>query len=192
MKVLVTGGTGNVGRATVERLVRNGHTVRVIGRRADMDIESAEYLQGDVNDLQRLREVMDGMEGVVHLAAIPHPAKGTGPEIFHVNCGGTYNVYEAAAMHGIRRVVTASSINAFGYNFGTVNFDLLYFPIDEAHPTFTTDPYSFSKEVTEAIADYYWRREGISGVCLRLPAVYEVDESGETRFAAFRARPVRG
>jgi nucleoside-diphosphate-sugar epimerase len=169
-------------------LVRNGHTVRVIGRRADMDIESAEYLQGDVNDLQRLREVMDGMEGVVHLAAIPHPAKGTGPEIFHVNCGGTYNVYEAAAMHGIRRVVTASSINAFGYNFGTVNFDLLYFPIDEAHPTFTTDPYSFSKEVTEAIADYYWRREGISGVCLRLPAVYEVDESGETRFAAFRAR----
>jgi nucleoside-diphosphate-sugar epimerase len=192
MKVLVTGGTGNVGRAAVERLVRHGHTVRVIGRRANTVIEGAEYRQCDVTDLDELIRVMDGIEAVVHLAAIPHPSKGSGPEIFHINCDGTYHVYEAAAIHGTRRVVTASSINAFGYNFGIKNFDLLYFPVDEEHPACTTDPYSFSKQVTEAIADYYWRREGISGVCLRLPAVYEVNAGGETYFYRFADNVARG
>ena len=82
-------------------------------------------------------------------------------------------MYQAAAESGIKRVVTASSINAFGFNFGIKDFVVQYLPIDEEHPTFTTDPYSFSKQVTEDIAAYYWRREGISGVCLRLPAVID-------------------
>jgi nucleoside-diphosphate-sugar epimerase len=116
------------------------------------------------------------MQAVIHLAAIPHPAGASGPEIFRTNSSGTFNVYEAAAQEGIRRVVSASSINALGFNYGIKSFPIEYLPVDEDHPTFTTDPYSFSKRITEEIGAYYWRREGISGVQLRLPWVVVLTE----------------
>ena len=175
MRILVTGGSGNVGRAAVTRLVGHGHEVRVIGRRAGLTIEGAEYAVCDVTDFGAVREQVRGIEAVVHLAAIPHPSIAPGQEVFRVNCTGTFNVYRAAADEGIRRVVSASSINALGYYFGVKAFSLRYLPVDEDHPTSTTDPYSYSKQVLEATAAYFWRREGISGVCLRLPAVYELD-----------------
>ena len=174
MKILVTGGTGNVGRTAVARLVRNGHQVHVIGRRADVVIKGADYHVCDTTDFESLRDQVRGMEGIVHLAAIPGPAGGPGQALFDINCRGTFNVYQAAADEGIPKISCASSINALGYNYGVVPFTLDYFPIDEEHPTFTTDAYSFSKQVTEAIGDYFWRREGISSVNLRLPGVYEI------------------
>jgi len=210
MKILLTGGTGNVGRAAVARLVQNGHDLRVIGRRAyeDLDHErlgegffdGAEYVQCDVNDYESLREQVRGMEGIVHLAAIAYPGGGPSQEVFRLNCSGTYNVYQAAAEDGIKKISCASSINALGFNYGLVPFPIEYFPIDEQHPTFTTDSYSFSKQVTEDIADYFWRREGITSINLRLPGVYEVREdhvdrwrrySGHMReaFSAFMALP---
>lgn len=185
MKVLVTGGTGNVGRAAVARLVAHGHTVTVIGRRAGLTIAGATYAQCDINEFGCLTDVMQETEGVVHLAAIPHPSMAPGQEIFRVNCEGTFNVYRAAANAGIKRVVSASSINALGYNFGCKNFELRYFPIDEEHPSFTTDPYSFSKQVMEEIGAYFWRREGVSSVFLRLPAVFEMAGEATARVRSF-------
>ena len=188
MKVLVTGGTGAVGRQATDRLVENGHDVTVIGRRPDMVIEGAEYKQCDILDFDCLTDNVNGMEGIVHLAAIPNPGKGTGQDIFNVNCTGTFNVYRAAANAGIHRVVSASSINALGYNFGTKRFQLSYFPMDEEHASFTTDPYSFSKQVMEEIGAYFWRRESISSIFLRLPGVYEMTEERMERMQQFRAR----
>jgi nucleoside-diphosphate-sugar epimerase len=178
MKILVTGGAGNVGQGVVRYLLDHGHDVRV----ADLHIEAENRLQGaeyatcDITRFDEIRQQVRGMEGVVHLAAYPFPGAATGPEIFRVNCWGAYNLYEAAAQEGIRRVTSASSINALGYNFGIKSFPIEYFPIDEAHPTYTTDPYSFSKGTIEAIADYYWRREGISGTSLRMPLVFAYNE----------------
>lgn len=171
MKVLVTGGAGAVGRSAVARLISNGHEVTVIGRRPDMEVDGGAYRICDINDYASLREQVKGMEGIVHLAALPHPSAGSSEEIFQINCAGTFNVYQAAAEEGIKRVVSASSINAFGYNFGIEAFPLRYFPIDEQHPGVTTDPYSFSKQIMEEIGAYFWRREGISTVLLRLPFV---------------------
>ncbi len=190
MKVLITGGTGDVGRATVERLAKNGYDVVVIGRRAGIEIPGAAYVQCDVADYEDLVRVTDGCEAIVHLAAIRNPSEGTGPEIFAANCAGTYHVYEAAAANKIPRVVTASSINAFGFFFGPVEFPLQYLPVDERHPTHTTDPYSFSKEITERIGWYYWRRDGISGAMLRLPAVHLSRERDKTleRLGALRKK----
>jgi len=195
MNILLTGGTGNVGRATVARLVRNGHDLRVIGRRAydelDHDrlgegfFEGAEYVQCDINDYDALRDQVRGREGIIHLAAIPHPGGGPSQEVFRINCSGTYNVYQAAAEEGIKKISCASSINALGFNYGLVPFEIEYFPVDEQHPTYTTDSYSFSKKVTEDIADYYWRREGISSINLRLPGVYEVREGHMDRWRRF-------
>ena len=172
MKVLITGGLGLVGKSVVDRMKRDGYQLKVIDRQEEAEIEGVEYAQCDITDYPALRQQVRGCEAIVHLAAIPYPGGGTGPEIFRINCAGTFNVYEAAAEEGIRRVACASSINALGFNFGIKSFPLRYFPIDEDHPTFTTDAYSFSKQVLEDIAAYYWRREGIASVSFRFPWVY--------------------
>lgn len=171
MQVLLTGGSGAVGKAVVERLVKKGFGVRVIGRKPDVHMEGAEYQVCDVNDYPRLRELIRGCDAVVHLAAIPNPAGGPPQELFHVNCQGTFNVFQAATEEGIRRVVQASSINATGQFYGVKPAPLLYLPIDEEHPVFSTDAYSFSKNVIEEIGRYFWRREGISNLAYRLPWV---------------------
>jgi len=173
MKVLITGGTGSVGRAATERLVKNGWDVRVIGRRSHVEVPGAEYAVCDVTSFEDLCDKAVGCDAIVHLAAVPQPTEAPAPELMRVNVLGTVNVFQAAVRVGILRVVQASSINAFGCWWGVVDMShLRYFPIDEAHPTFTTDPYSFSKEIIEDIGSYYWRRDGISSVALRLPWVH--------------------
>ena len=173
MRIFLTGGTGNVGRETVRALLGAGHTVRVVGRRPDVTIEGAEYAVCDITDYGRLVDLMNGFEAVVHLAAVPSPRRGMDHELFRVNASGTFNVYQAAAENGIGRVVQASSINALGANYGVKPLPIRYLPIDEDHPTFTTDAYSFSKTVVEDIGAYFHRRRGISGTALRFPAVVE-------------------
>ena len=144
----------------------------MIGRRAGMETPGAEYQVCDITNYDDVREQMRGFDTVVHLAAVPNPRVVPGPELFHINTLGTFNIYEAAAAEGIRKLVQASSINSFGCFWGNTDITPQYLPIDEAHPTYTTDVYSFSKNVIESIGDYYWRREGISSVALRLPAVW--------------------
>ena len=194
MRIVITGGIGNVGRVAVARLLRHGHAVRILDRSAPVVIEEqlwetvqgAEYHQVDTTNYAGLAPLFEGMDAVVHLAAYTNPHPAPAHEIFRVNCDGTFNVYQAAANAGIKRVVSASSINALGYNFGIKGFPIQYFPIDEAHPTFTTDIYSFSKGILEETAAYFWRREGISGVCLRFPGVMNPAARRGSRLNAFR------
>ncbi len=171
MHVLVTGGVGRVGKAVVARLIEKGFALRVVDRQPEQTIPGAEYAQGDLLDYPRMRELVRGCEAVVHLAAIPGPGVAPNEQLFNVNVTGTYHVFQAAAAEGIRRVVQASSINALGYYYGVRAWRLRYLPIDEDHPSETTDPYSLSKTMVEEIGRYFWRREGISGVALRYPAV---------------------
>jgi nucleoside-diphosphate-sugar epimerase len=171
MRILLTGGTGNVGPAVIEHLSEAGHDVLTVGRREHMDVPGGRYLQRDINDYDALLDAMRGCDAVVHLAAIAHPMGRPGRELFRVNALGTFNVFEAAAECGIARVVGASSINAFGYFFGERTVELRYLPIDEEHPVLATDAYSFSKQVMEDIGRYFWERDRISNVMLRLPSV---------------------
>ena len=180
MKVLVTGGTGTVGQPVTERLVKHGWDVHVIGLDAEIEVPGATYAQCDIMQYDALREAMHGCRAVVHLAAISHPMSVPGQEIFQINGAGTFNVFEAAAAEGIKRVVQASSINAFGCFWGLTEISPHYLPIDEDHPTYTTDAYSFSKEAVEGIGAYYWRREGISSIAFRLPGVWTAQRSNDT------------
>jgi UDP-glucose 4-epimerase len=182
MRVLITGGTGIVGKSTTERLIRSGHDVRVIGIEPDVTISGAEYVQCDIQDYNAVLEQTRGCEGIIHLAAIRNPMLAPASDIFQVNVAGTFNVFEAAAACGIKRIVQASSINAVGYFYGMSDPPTHYFPIDEDHPTSTTDPYSFSKQAIEEIGAYYWRRDGISSVAMRFPGVYAARASSAESF----------
>jgi len=173
MNILVTGGKGNVGRAMVRYLAERGHTLMVLDCDDRADLPDIRYASCDLTNCDDLVELARGSEAILHLAAIANPGFAPGQELFRVNTTSAFNVFEAAAKVGIRRVVCASSTNALGFNFGIKPFTLSYFPVDEDHPVCATDAYSFSKQITEDIAAYYWRREGISSICLRLPGVYD-------------------
>lgn len=182
MRILVTGGMGDVGRPMVRWLLDKGHEVRVLDLKCEPTIEGAECREGSIMNFEKLHDHMQGMEGVIHLAALREPGMAAETEIFHVNVDGTFNIFRAAADAGIKRVVCASSINALGYNFG-ITFpqgQLRYLPIDEEHLTYTTDPYSFSKGMIEEIGRYFWRREGITSLFLRYPAVYNPLAEGKS------------
>lgn len=171
-KVLVTGGVGGVGKPVVAHLMNKGYDLRIVDLKPDAQVPAGvEYAAIDINDYSAVLAQMRGCDQVVHLAAIPTPSGGPPEEVFRVNAAGTFNIFQAAAELGIRRVVQASSINAVGLYYGVRNADPQYFPVDEEHPQVGTDAYSFSKWVVEEIAEFYWRRAGISSVSLRFPAV---------------------
>ncbi len=175
MRVLITGGTGHIGKATTERLLQNGWDVRILDIAPKTEISDVEYVEGNILDYDSLLKHTKGCDAVIHLAAIRGPILAPAHELFNVNVTGTFNVFEAAAASGIGKVAQASSINALGAYFSIGDIKPQYFPIDEEHPSFTTDPYSFSKQIIEPIGDYYWRRDGISSVALRFPGVHSAE-----------------
>ena len=176
MRVLLTGGTGSVGKPVCDELVRRGHEVTVVGRRENMDVGDAQYRSVDITDWEDVLQALEGFERVVHLAAIPNPHDDNDVPLFDINVRGTFHIFQACARHGITKVALASSINYLGSRFGIKKLPLHYFPLDEEHPNFVTDPYSFSKQLNESTAQYAWDRYGISSVSIRIPAVVRASE----------------
>jgi len=168
MKVFVTGITGLVGTVTARYLHEAGHEVIGFSRNYKEIPGMAEFRRGTVTDYDTLKKAMEGCDAVVHLAALHMPYDAPEQELYHINCGGTFNIFKACSEIGIRKITVASSPNAIGYNFGTKGFDMAYLPVDGNHPSFTTDPYSYSKETIESIGRYFYRRYGISSVFMRL------------------------
>ena len=190
MRVLITGGAGLVGRPISQRFLANGWDVRVIGIEPDCDLVGVTYKQCDIRDFDALAEQVAGCDAIVHLAAIPSTRTHPNHALFDINVAGTYNVFEAAARAGIKRIAQASSINALGGYWGCDDRQYDYFPLDEDHRTHTTDSYSFSKQLVEEIAAYFWRRADISSVSFRLPAVWtdEIIEKRNLRESFTRVR----
>jgi len=175
MRILLTGSNGYIGKAVLSQLVQKGYSILCIDQQPEGLVPGLEYAQCDITDYARLSSLVKGCEMVVHMAAIPNPFQRTSDEVFRINASGTFNVFRSAAEAGIRRVIQASSINAIGLYYGYREAWVQYFPVDEQHPSETTDAYSFSKQIVEQIGDYFWRREGISSLALRYPAVVSAD-----------------
>ena len=168
MKILITGCAGFVGRAVLAHLQPLGFEVRGIDL-TDPGIPGLDFRTANLLEADSLLPHCEGVDAILHLAGIPGPALPA-TDLFSLNCAGTFNLFNAAASTGVKRVVVASSIHAIGYFFGPKAFELSHLPVEEDHPKFTTDSYSFTKQITEDIADYFWRRDGISSSCLRFGA----------------------
>ena len=187
MKVIITGCAGQVGQAITAHLVKSGYAVRGLDR-VESFAGEIDYRSCDLLDADALAPHIEGMDAVLHLAAIPSPGRAPNAEIFQINTAGTFNVFDACAHYGINRVVCASSINAVGYFFGAVPFELDYLPTDEDHPKLPSDAYSFSKQVTEEIGQYFWHRDQISNTCLRFGAgLRPIEQMRETMADAMRS-----
>ncbi len=127
MKVLLTGNKGRIGSRVKPLLQAEGYSV------LDFDIVNG-Y---DINDLAALVNQSQGSDVIIHLAAIPHPQKGSIEDYFRVNVAGTFNVLQAAKQNNIKRVVYASSTGYYGCDTNIHGqWRPLYLLIDERHPRF--------------------------------------------------------
>jgi UDP-glucose 4-epimerase len=160
--VLVTGGTGRLGRFVVAELK---HHYRVAA--LDRDPATAPDLAVDVLDLPSLVAAMRCQRAVVPLAAIYAAVPAPAPVIFDTNVRGTWNVLEAAHATGVGHVVICSSVSALGIDFTNPRTPPVYLPIDEAHPLRPTQAYGLSKQLGEEIARSFARRRAMAVTCLR-------------------------
>lgn len=175
--VLVTGAAGLLGRHVVAELLKHGLRVRGLDRRpGTADIE---WHLADVTDTDAVRRAVQGVDAVLHIAAIPNIWSGDGQTIMRVNTLGTYTVFDAAETAGIARVVFCSSDSVAGY---TVREGRMlpprYAPLDLAHPLNATDPYAVSKILGEDLARSYALR-GMSVLALRTVFVGYPEMAGE-------------
>src|SRR5260370_19292741 len=127
-----------------------------------MRIKDAEIrtIAADLSDLGQTYGALAGADAVIHLAAIPAPV-GLPPEVvYRNNVISQFNVFEAAATLGIRRIVYASSISALGFPYQHRWSEPLYVPIDEEHPLLAQDCYALSKAHGEEVGAAFCRRAG--------------------------------
>lgn len=144
MKVLVTGATSNLGGATVERLIRQGHVVTVFQRRVS-GLPVAE-VRGDVCSTSDIERAVEGQQAVIHLAA-KVAVTGAWREFEQVNIKGTANVIDAARRARVERIVHVSSPSVVH-----VGSPLVGAGAAPADPKSTRGHYATSKARAEVLA----------------------------------------
>jgi nucleoside-diphosphate-sugar epimerase len=188
-RVLVTGSSGALGRAVTAHLRAEGLDTVGLDR-----APGADFFGPVTPDL--VRRALDGVDAVIHLAAIPAPSLGTPVEVFGGNSLATFTVLDAAAEAGVRRAVIASSLSVLGLAFAPKPpVDPAYLPIDEATPLQVADPYALGKQADEATGAMMARRHalgGLSVVALRFPRLGGVDDRLADTAAEWREDPAKG
>lgn len=181
--VLVTGAAGRIGGVTVSHLTSQGWVVTALDGDFPGDLVAHRIIRGDARDEELVREALQGVDHVVHLAALPHPAAGRPREVFEVNVLSTFTVLVWAAELGVRSAVIASSINASGIPLNHHDVSPAYFPLDEDLPVDLDDWYSLSKQTDENTARMVSRRWAMPVVALRFPFTHTAEGLREHRRA---------
>ncbi len=155
MRILVTGGSGIVGRYVVRELLDGGHTLTIYDLVRPGEQENVMWVEGDLLSPERLAQACAAHDAIAHLAAIPNPEVADAPTVMTVNVTGTLNVFNAAIANGIPGVVYASTDSTLGFVFRERDFLPEYLPIDEDHPLRPQDPYGLSKRFCEEMAEAF-------------------------------------
>ena len=174
--MLVTGGGGAIGSNVCDELVLAGAEEIVVldnfvrGRRANLDWARANgnvrLVEGDIRDRELVYRLSDGIDLVFHLAAIRITQCAEEPRLaLEVLVDGTYNVFEAAAQQGVRRVVASSSASIYGL--------AEEFPTREDHHPYANDTlYGAAKAFNESLLRSMHAMFGLDYVALRYFNVY--------------------
>ena len=184
-KALVTGGGGFIGSHLADRLLAEGHEVRVLdnfstGRRSNMAhrIGDVEIVEGDIQSYERVHNAVRGCEVVFHLAALPSvPRSIQDPLTSHAtNATGVLNVLLAARDAGVRRVVYASSSSVYGASTSLPK-------VEDAVPL-PISPYAVSKLAGEGYCRTFTEVYGLETVALRYFNVFGPRQDPRSQYAA--------
>lgn len=183
--VVVTGASGKLGRAVVQDLVDHDYQVVTTDRTLPPPGQPGSFTCADLTDLGQVIELLTGVDerhdhvdAVVHLAAIPAPGLFTSGATFANNVPATFNVFQAARIAGVKKVVWASSETVLGLPF---DVPPPYVPVDEEYRVRPNSTYSVGKAVEEELAHHFarWDPE-LSIIALRFSNVMATED-----YAAF-------
>lgn len=165
-RILVTGGTGFLGRCMVRKLVGAGERVRVLAHsRPDPGVlpDECEILVGDVRDEEPVRRAAEGVEIAIHLVSnFRHP--GTDREAHAINVVGTRHLLEAARRAGVDQVIHCSTVGVHG--------SVREVPATEESPLDPGDPYQRTKLEAEREARAFGERTGLPVTVIRPIPMY--------------------
>lgn len=154
-RVVVTGGSGKLGRACLADLIDHGWDVVNVDRVAPAQ-QVCPFIRIDLTDFGQTIEALSAIDdryrrvdAVVHLAALPAPGLTANAATFTNNLTSTYNVFAAARHAGITNIVWASSETVLGLPFSTPP---PYIPVDEEYPARPESTYSLVKHLEEQMA----------------------------------------
>ena len=182
-KVLVTGGSGRLGRFVVDALLPrcSVSVLDVAPPRQDVP-----YHEVDILDARAVAATVAGHDAIIHLAGFDDGKADREEQYITTNVTGNWNVLEAAEHAGVRHVVVASSVAAYGFRPGRIP-DIDNLPVDEDHPLRSDDAYGLSKHLIEITCKNRAARGPLRIVCLRPTLI--VPPSSEPAILAQLALP---
>ena len=158
--ILLTGASGRIGQC-LRRGMRDGYRLILFNRSAIADLGPNETLiRGDTTDAESVEQAARGADAIVDMAGVSD-VQSFRDKLLSANILGTYNVFEAARVAGVPRVVYASTHHVVGfYPAGQI--------IDEGDPIRPDSMYAVTKCFAEAMGRLYAEKAGLSVVCLRI------------------------
>jgi UDP-glucose 4-epimerase len=182
---LVTGGAGFIGSHVADRLLADGHRVRVVDNLSTGDEANlraldhrAEVVRGDLTDPAVCRAVVRGVEVVFHLAALPSVPRSMADPLgaWRHNAEATMHLLLAAREAGVRRLVYSSSSSVYG--------DTPTLPKVETMELLPRSPYAAAKLASEQVVLAFARAGLIEGVALRYFNVFGPRQPPDSAYAA--------
>jgi UDP-glucose 4-epimerase len=168
MKLLILGGGGFIGSSVTDRLLAEGHTVRIFERPhvvpyRKFDAEQVEWMTGDLLSVRDIRTAVRGVDVVVHLVSTTLPKSSNDDPIYDVqsNLTATLNLLKEMVTQSVRKIVFSSS-------GGTVYGTPRYIPVDEIHPTDPLVSHGITKLAIEKYISMFERMYGLEGIVLRV------------------------
>lgn len=170
LKIVVTGGSGRVGRQVVACLAERHEVVN-----ADLTPPTgpcaAKYMRADVMQIDELQQAFAGAEVVIHLAGLDYDWGCPDEAYINVNTRGSWHVLQAAEAVGVKRVVLCSSISICGLQEMRADWKPQSLPITEEHENRPIYAYGVSKQIAEIMGQSFERRGRMEVVSLRPLAV---------------------